>query len=206
MSKPDHYFSSTPQSDSRRSEFTIESARGTMTLFAESGVFSQHGLDKGTAVLLDTMRKQPPITLPPGSLICDLGCGSGAIALTLAALYPQCTVYAIDINERARDLCAENATRNSCANVIVASPESIDPDIAFSLLWSNPPIRIGKQALHDLLSTWLTKLHSSGVAHLVVSRNLGADSLAEWITSNSFHCERVASSKGFRVLAVEPTS
>jgi 16S rRNA G1207 methylase RsmC len=206
MNTPDHYFSSAPQSDSRRSEFTIESVRGTLTLFAESGVFSQHGLDKGTAVLLDTMRKLPASPLPAGSLLCDLGCGSGAIALTLATMYPQCTVYAVDINERARELCEENAKRNSCSNVIVASPESIDSAISFATLWSNPPIRIGKQALHDLLATWLSKLKPDGTAHLVVSKNLGADSLSQWIQSISFSCEKVASSKGFRVLAVEPTA
>ena len=206
MSKPDHYFSSTPQSDSRRSEFTIESIRGPLALFAESGVFSQHGLDKGTAVLLDTMRKQTPATISSGAAICDLGCGSGAIALTVATMYPHCTVYAVDINERARELCNENAQRNSCTNIVVTSPESIDPAITFAALWSNPPIRIGKQALHDLLETWLPKLQPDGAAHLVVSKNLGADSLAQWLDSIHFPTTRLASSKGFRVLDVRPSA
>ncbi len=201
-----HYFSDSPQSASRRTEFSIPGPTGILTLTADAGVFSHHGLDKGTSVLLDAMAKQAPNDLPPGSALCDLGCGTGAIALTLASKYPHCTVYAIDVNERARELCAENAARNGLKNVVVAAPTEIDPDIAFQLLWSNPPIRIGKDALHELLQTWLARLAPNGLAHLVVSKNLGADSLSDWMTAQHFPTVRVGSSKGFRILQVSVES
>ena len=201
-----HYFSSSPESASRRTEFTIRGPHGDVSLVADAGVFSQHGLDKGTSVLLDTMAKIAPRELPAGSALCDLGCGTGAIALTLASMYPHCTVYAIDVNERARELCAENAERNGLKNIVVAAPTEVDPEIAFQLLWSNPPIRIGKDALHELLQMWLSRLAPNGLAHLVVSKNLGADSLADWMTAQHFPTARLGSSKGFRVLQVSRES
>lgn len=197
-----HYFSDSPTTASRRTEFSLPGPTGELTLTADTGVFSQYGLDKGTAVLLEAMGKHSPAEVPAGTALCDLGCGTGAIALTLASLYPQCVVYAIDINERARELCAENAKRNGLTNVIVQDPNDVDPALRFQLLWSNPPIRIGKDALHELLLTWLARLDTEGVAHLVVSKNLGADSLADWLTKQNFPTSKLGSSKGFRVLEV----
>ena len=201
-----HYFDSSPESASRRTEFSIHGPHGVLKLVADAGVFSQHGLDKGTSVLLDSMAKLAPREMPAGSALCDLGCGTGAIALTLASMYPHCTVYAIDINERARELCAENAKRNGLKNIVVAAPTEVDLGITFELLWSNPPIRIGKEALHELLQTWLSRLAPNGAAHLVVSKNLGADSLADWMTGQHFPTIRLGSSKGFRVLQVSTES
>jgi 16S rRNA G1207 methylase RsmC len=68
-------------------------------------------------------------------------------------------------------------------------------------MWSNPPIRIGKPALHELLLTWLPRLVPGGVMRMVVGRNLGADSLQTWLTGQGYPCDRLASAKGFRVLA-----
>lgn len=197
-----HYFSESPDTASRRTEFSIEGPRGELRLASDAGVFSQYGLDKGTSVLLEAMAKHAPRELPAGSAVCDLGCGSGAIALTLASLYPHCTIYAIDVNERARELCADNAKRNGLTNVIVQAPTDVDVSLRFQLLWSNPPIRIGKDALHELLLAWLARLDIEGVAHLVVSKNLGADSLADWLSDNKFPTSKLGSSKGFRVLRV----
>lgn len=200
--RDNHYFTAQPASESHRRPFTLAVGNTTLSLMADAGVFSQHGLDKGTAVLLDTMRKLPLRELPPHSTVCDVGCGSGAIALTLAVLYPQCTVYAIDINERARQLCADNAQANALHNVRVVHPEDIPSTFECDIIWSNPPIRIGKDALHELLTSWLHRLSSHGTAHLVVGKNLGADSLTDWIRHQSFEAQKIASSKGFRIIEV----
>ncbi len=195
-----HYFSESPSRESRRGEFGFAVGDTPVTVATDSGVFSQHGLDKGTRVFLDTMLRRDLPTLEPGSALCDLGCGTGAIALALAVLYPQCDVFAVDVNERARALCAENASRNNLRNITVVPPDGFDCSRRLSLLWSNPPIRIGKEALHDLLSTWLSRLAPDGTAHLVVGKNLGADSLVSWLNEHGFPTARIASSKGFRVL------
>ena len=96
----------------------------------------------------------------------------------------------------------KDATKNNLSNIRVAHPDEVDANIRFTHIWSNPPIRIGKDALHELLLTWLHRLTDDGIAHLVVSKNLGADSLATWLINNGFATTRIGSSKGFRVLEV----
>lgn len=205
-SDPQHYFSETPQAASRRKEFAVTGTDGELTLSTDAGVFAQHGLDKGTSVLLEVMAKHDGAPIPDGSFVCDIGCGSGAIALTVAVRYPECTVYAVDTNQRARDICRENATRNGLGNIVVLSPEEVDPAIRFAALWSNPPIRIGKSALHDLLEIWFARLDTDGTAYLVVNKNLGADSLSQWLSGLSYPTTRLASRNGFRVLEVKARS
>lgn len=205
-SDPQHYFSETPQAASRRKEFAVSGTDGALTLSTDAGVFSQHGLDKGTSVFLEVMAKHEGAQVADGSFLCDIGCGSGAIALSMAVRYPACTVYAVDTNQRARDICRENATRNGLGNIVVLSPEEVDPAIRFATLWSNPPIRIGKSALHELLELWLARLDTEGTAYLVVNKNLGADSLSQWMTELSYPTTRLASRNGFRVLEVKAQS
>ena len=204
-SDPQHYFSESPQAASHRKEFAVSGVDGELTLSTDAGIFSQHGLDKGTSVFLEVMAKHDCAPIEPGSFLCDIGCGSGAIALTLAVRYPACTIYAVDTNKRARDICLENATRNGLTNIVVKAPEEVDPSIVFASMWSNPPIRIGKSALHELLELWLARLHADGTAYLVVSKNLGADSLSQWMTALNYPTTRIASRNGFRVLEVKTT-
>jgi 16S rRNA (guanine1207-N2)-methyltransferase len=79
----------------------------------------------------------------------------------------------------------------------------VPPGLAVDAIWSNPPIRIGKQALHDLLSSWLTRLVPGGAAWLVVQKHLGADSLARWLTDSGWDTTRVSSRGGYRILRAE---
>ena len=77
-------------------------------------------------------------------------------------------------------------------------------DLQVDEIWSNPPIRIGKQALHDLLLQWFSRLRPDGRAVMVVGRNLGGDSLQAWLTDQGYPTTRLASAKGFRVLESRP--
>jgi 16S rRNA (guanine1207-N2)-methyltransferase len=159
-------------------------------------------LDRGTAVLL---RASP---IPQGSpRVLDLGCGYGPIALAIALHCPGAIVDAVDVNERALALCRENAEALGVADrVRVLRPEQVESEIRYDEIWSNPPIRIGKQGLHELLLTWLARLSPDGVARLVVGKNLGSDTLQRWLIEQGYACDRVASSKGFRVLLVRHSS
>lgn len=197
-----HYFSDSPATSETKTEFVFEAMGRKLRMRTASGVFSQHGLDKGTEVLLDVMRRRSNVELKTHSHIADIGCGTGAIALTLAVQHPHCSVTAVDVNERARELTTENAHLNGLKNVTVLHPDEVDTEIRYSLMWSNPPIRIGKEALHDLLLLWLHRLTDDGLAYLVVNKNLGADSLMQWLNDNNYPAARIGSSKGFRVLEV----
>ncbi|MCW3156909.1 class I SAM-dependent methyltransferase [Micropruina sonneratiae] len=192
-----HYFAE-PSAPEKRRTITARFWDTDWTFTTANEVFSADGLDLGTAVLL---RSAPP---PAGaSRLLDLGCGWGVLAVALASACPGAVVDAVDVNPRALALCADNAAAHGVGDrVNTLTPEGADPSVRYDELWSNPPIRIGKQALHDLLSTWLPRLADDGVARLVVGRNLGADSLQRWLVESGWACARTASAKGFRVFAV----
>jgi 16S rRNA (guanine1207-N2)-methyltransferase len=196
----DHYFAEQPAGVAAEQtvEFTV--AGREYALAAAGGVFSAGRLDPGTAVLL---RKAP---LPPADTrgpVLDLGCGYGPIACVLAVAAPAATVYAVDVNARARELAARNAEAVGAADrVRVAAPDDVPDTVRFAQIWSNPPIRIGKSELHALLRRWLPRLAPDGVAWLVVGRHLGADSLHRWLEEEGWRVGRHASQKGYRVLRV----
>ncbi len=198
MSEQDHYFTAAPASADERRRLRVRLAGREVEVDVAPGIFSPGGLDKGTVVLLD----EAPAPPPTGTFL-DLGCGWGPVALTLALRSPGATVWALDVNERALDLTRRNAEALGLQGVRATTADGIPGDLRFDLIWSNPPIRVGKAVLHDLLRTWLPRLTPSGVAQLVVQRNLGSDSLQRWIgTELEMPCTRLTSSKGFRVLEV----
>lgn len=161
------------------------------------GVFSGSRLDLGTSVLLREV--DPPLE----GRVLDLGCGFGPIAVGLAVAEPGVVVDAVDVNERAVELTRRNAEHHGVTDRVQAmTPDAVPPERRYQEIWSNPPIRIGKQALHELLLTWLPRLENDGVAWLVVGKNLGADSLQAWLTAQGWPTEKLASAKGFRVLKV----
>ncbi len=198
MSDHDHYFTASPASADERRRLRVRLAGRGVDVEVAGGVFSPAGLDKGTAVLLE----EAPVPPTSGTFL-DLGCGWGPIALTLGLRSPAATVWAVDVNERALDLTRRNAASLDLPGVRAGTADEVPADVRFDLIWSNPPIRVGKTALHDLLRTWLPRLAPAGEAFLVVQKNLGSDSLQRWIEAElAMPCERLTSSKGFRVLRV----
>jgi 16S rRNA (guanine1207-N2)-methyltransferase len=202
VSAHDHYFSAEPASPGELRPLRVRLRGREVSVRVAAGVFSGDRLDLGTRVLLDAV-DDPPAT---GTLV-DVGCGWGPLTIAMAQASPGARVLAVDVNARARDLTARNAAALGLGNVTVLEPaQALDelPD-GIDEIWSNPPIRIGKAALHELLTTWLTRLRPDGRAHLVVQRNLGADSLHRWLAEElGTDVTRTASSKGFRVLTVRP--
>jgi 16S rRNA (guanine1207-N2)-methyltransferase len=196
----DHYFTAEPDAPLRRGEIEFTVAGRDYRLAVASGVFSAGRLDPGTAVLL--RKAGLPGDGAEGTFL-DLGCGYGPIACVLASEAPRATVYAVDVNARARDLAAENAGRLGLGErVLVREPDEVPEDVTFAEIWSNPPTHIGKAGLHALLERWLPRLAPGGTAWLVINRNLGGDSLHTWLVGLGWTVERVASQKGFRVLRV----
>ncbi len=194
-----HYFDESPTGPSAPIVVDVVLPDTAFAMETDRGVFSHAHLDTATSLLL---RTELPLA-SHGDLL-DLGCGAGPIALTMARRSPEATVWAIDVNERARELCARNATRNAITNLRVVHPDDVPTDVRFATIWSNPPIRVGKTALHELLVRWLDRLAPDGTAALVVQKHLGADSLQRWLVAQGWPAARVASKAGFRVLAVRP--
>jgi 16S rRNA (guanine1207-N2)-methyltransferase len=194
----EHYFAERPQAASRPGSVDLVLSDLHLRLATDRGMFSPDRIDPGTRILLDTV---PP---PPGTGdLLDLGCGYGPIALTMATRSPQAIVWAVDVNERALECGRSNAQAAGLDNVRFRLDRDVDDSTRFAAIWSNPPIRIGKPALHRLLSAWLTRLSPGGRAHLVVQKNLGSDSLQRWLEQQGWPAERLTSRAGYRVLAVE---
>ncbi|WP_232340537.1 MULTISPECIES: class I SAM-dependent methyltransferase [Bifidobacterium] len=196
----EQYFVARPASPDQRRTIQVELAGRTCQVEVSHGVFSSGRLDLGTSVLLKRV-PQPPAE---GDFL-DLGCGWGPIALSMAMQSPKANIYAVDTNLRALDLTARNAQTQDLDKVHTLTPEQVPDDLRFDLIWSNPPIRVGKAALHDLLMTYLPRLKPQGRAYLVVQRNLGADSLIPWLADTlgpGWTAEKYASSKGYRIIEV----
>lgn len=196
MSAPgSHYFDEEPTTESAPRDVTLLLPDVQLMLRTDRGVFGYDRIDPGTKLLL----LKAPAPAAAGDLL-DLGCGTGAVALTMASRSPASTVWAIDVNERARDLCRANAERNALTNVRVCAPDEVPDTARFGTIWSNPAIRIGKPALHAMLLRWLGRLTDDGAAVLVVHKHLGSDSLQTWLVAQGFPTERLASSSGYRIL------
>jgi 16S rRNA G1207 methylase RsmC len=200
----DHYFSQEPKSEYQPKQIELDVAGEVFQVSTASGTFSPLRLDFGTSVLIDHLELAPK----DGNIL-DLGCGWGPIALNLAKHSPKAKVWAVDVNSRSLELTAENAKTLGLSNIQTATPESVEPDIKFSGIWSNPPIRIGKKELHGLLLTWLPRLEKGGSAYLVVQKNLGSDSLQKWLTETlieGYEVSRLTSIKTYRIIKVLRTS
>ncbi|WP_353816705.1 class I SAM-dependent methyltransferase [Agromyces sp. SYSU T00266] len=196
----EHYFQSKPADGAALRTVPVRLAGRDVEVQTAGGVFSPDHVDLGTRVLLDEVPSAPA----SGQLL-DLGAGWGPIALTLGLQSPGAAVWAVDVNERALDLVRRNAFRLGLTNVNAAMPDDVPDDLRFSVIWSNPPIRIGKAELHAVLRRWLPRLETGATAWLVVQKNLGSDSLQRWLGEefgDGWTVERAATSKGFRVLTV----
>jgi 16S rRNA G1207 methylase RsmC len=194
-----HYFDAEPAVPSEPREVDLILPGVSLRLITDRGVFAADGVDPGTKLLL----LEAPLPSAEQHSVLDLGCGYGPIAVAVARRSPHCVVWAIDSNERARSLCIDNADRAQVSDrVRVRSPDDVGAEVEFDVIYSNPPIRIGKPALHALLERWLGRLTPDGVAYLVVQKHLGADSLARWLGDEGWTVARLVSRRAYRVLEV----
>lgn len=199
-----HYFSAQPAGEFTSREIQVRLAHRDVTVETAGGIFSPEHIDAGTEALLYSV----PEPAQAGNLL-DIGCGWGPLALTLALEAPEATVYAVDVNERALELTRRNAARLGLPQVQVSTPEALDSSLTFSTIWSNPPIRVGKDELHAMMRLWLPRLVVGGEAYLVVAKHLGADSFEKWLGAEfagTHEVSRADTRKGFRIIKVIRTS
>ena len=192
-----HYFSDSAGDDLQPREITASLVGKAVKVFTSSGVFSPDHIDLGTEVLLKELDK-----IKPSGNILDLGCGWGPIALAIALTAPEAKVTAVDVNQKSLSLTRMNAEKLNLKNITTFLPEQVPTELLFDEIWSNPPIRVGKEVLHEILVLWLNRLSVGGTARLVVQKHLGSDSLEKWLRQNfpNFEVTRVTSEKNFRVI------
>lgn len=204
MAPTSHYFDADPAAPLEHRRRRVVLRGHDVEVTTANAVFSGGGLDKATAILLHEVPSPPQ-----HGVALDLGCGWGPIALALALDAPELEVIAVDVNERALDLTRENAAQLGRSHITATTPDGVRPEVEFDVIWSNPPIRIGKPALHALLGTWLPRLRVGGSAWLVVAKQLGADSLQRHLAGtlgSGFDVTRATTDKGFRILRIDRTA
>ena len=194
-----HYFSEQPQTDAKTHSVEFELEGTVFNLTAASGTFSSTRLDSGTRVLL-----KESALFPDSGTVLDIGCGWGPISLAVATLRPETEVFGLDVNSRSLELAQANAAALKLKNFKAVRAEQIPDELLFDGIWSNPPIRVGKAVLHQLMQTWIPRLKPGASAMLVVQKQLGAESFQKWLseTFTEFDVAKQSIDKGYRVIRV----
>jgi 16S rRNA G1207 methylase RsmC len=194
-----HYFSEQPQTDAKTHSVEFELEGTVFNLTAASGTFSSTRLDSGTRVLL-----KESALFPDSGTVLDIGCGWGPISLAVATLRPETEVFGLDVNSRSLELAQANAAALKLKNFKAVRAEQIPNELLFDGIWSNPPIRVGKAVLHQLMQTWIPRLKPGASAMLVVQKQLGAESFQKWLAESftEFDVAKQSIDKGYRVIRV----
>lgn len=191
----DHYFTPSPQSAHRPAEFETRYRGKTLTFATDSGVFSRTGMDKGTQTLLDSL---PPTV---DGRVLDMGCGYGALGLSLKKAFPACSLTMADINERAVALAAENAKRNGVeAETLQSDGFEALAGRTFDLITLNPPIRAGKKVIYRLFADGAAALNPNGAMMIVIRKQQGAPSAKAYLETIFRKVEVIDRNGGYWVL------
>lgn len=196
---PEHYFTASPTSPHAQRAVTLTALGVKMRLVTDAGVFSREGLDAGTRILLEAL---PPLA----GRVLDLGCGWGALGLTLAKRYPEAQFVLTDLNERACQLSKRNAEANALQNVRVLCGDGFEPvQGAFDWICTNPPIRAGKRVIYALFARAAEHLLPGGRLAIVMRKQQGAASALRFLEENYACVQTLDKSAGYWVLcASEP--
>ncbi|MFD0829677.1 class I SAM-dependent methyltransferase [Neobacillus sp. M.A.Huq-85] len=193
----EHYYSRTQkvESDPKYWDFTLKNHR--FRFKTDNGVFSKREVDFGSRILIEAF-EMPDVE---GSIL-DVGCGYGPIGLTMALTYPERMVHMVDVNERAIELAKENAVLNRIENVVIFESDRLMgvKTSDFAVVLTNPPIRAGKQVVHDIFEQSHEYLASGGELWVVIQKKQGAPSAIEKLKELFSEVETVDKSKGYFVI------
>jgi 16S rRNA (guanine1207-N2)-methyltransferase len=194
---PDHYFSKMPESAHRPHECAFEYRGRGLTFETDAGVFSREGVDKGTALLLCAL---PDLS---GDVL-DMGCGWGAVGISVACANPGAYVTMADINIRAVELSQRNMRRNGVAARVLESDgfSSLGGEM-FSYILTNPPIRAGKQVIYSLFAKSAEHLLPGGSLYLVIRKQQGAPSAISYLETVFAKTQVVMRGSGFFVIRAD---
>lgn len=191
----EHYFSENPSTahELRRFEYEVKGHKIFFT--TDKGVFSRLNVDKGSDLMINAM----PENLS-GSLL-DMGCGYGAIGLSLAKINPSLHVTMVDINQRAVELAIKNAKANKIDNVTIFKSDGFSEVTGlFDYIVTNPPIRAGKEVVHSILEQSIEHLREGGMLYVVIQKKQGGPSAVDKLMYVYGNCEKIVKSGGYWVL------
>ena len=190
------YFAENPDAKHDIHELNVELLGQRLTFLTDAGVFSKKMIDYGSRVLLSVL------DFEAGERVLDVGCGYGPLGLSLAKAYGV-TATMVDINQRALDLSQKNAERNQVSAHIFQSNVYEKVSGIFDHIISNPPIRAGKQVVHEVISGSYEHLTEGGDLTLVIQKKQGAPSAKSKMETVFGNCEIVKKDKGYYILRSE---
>ena len=190
------YFAENPDAKHDIHELNVELLGQQLTFLTDAGVFSKKMSDYGSRVLLSVLDTEA------GERVLDVGCGYGPLGLTLAKAQGV-TATMVDINQRALDLAQKNAERNQVSAHIFQSNVYEKVNGIFDHIISNPPIRAGKQVVHEVISGSYEHLTEGGDLTLVIQKKQGAPSAKSKMEAVFSNCEIVKKDKGYYILRSE---
>lgn len=190
----EHYYTQTPQSKSDKKSFDIHFKGHDLSFVTDAGVFSKGELDKGSALLLATM---PTLT---GEVL-DMGCGWGAIGITLMKMQPHLSLTMVDINSRALALTRENLVLNGLhAQTLQSNGFEGLSEQRFMAIVTNPPIRAGKQVIYGMFRDAKPFLLPEGALYIVIRKQQGAESAIRFLKTLYSRVEVLKKGGGFYVV------
>jgi 16S rRNA (guanine1207-N2)-methyltransferase len=196
-SPTEHYFTEEPRSPSRRHELRVLYRGEVLSFQVDQSVFASHGLDPGTALLIESLEPGPV------TRVLDLGCGWGAIGIAAARLYPDAHVVLTDVNRRAVGLARRNIARNQLKNVEVRAGSLFQPvqGEKFDLIATNPPYHVGREVILRLLAEVPGALRPGGRLLLVGKGSQGILFYQTWLRENFPGSVEISSrGSGYRVV------
>ena len=193
----DHYFSARPQSRHRYAEASYEYRGCALTFTTDAGVFSRGEIDFGTDVLLRALPQEV------GGRVLDLGCGWGAVGVSVGKRYPDARILMTDVNERALELASANARSNGVAAETRISDGFAAVDGGFDYILTNPPIRAGKQVIYRMFSDAAAHLTAEGRLYFVIRKQQGAESALKYVQTVYRAADVIEKSGGFWVIRCE---
>ena len=187
------YYAENPDAAHDIHELSVELLGEKMTFLTDAGVFSKKMIDFGSQLLLKCLE------VNQGETVLDVGCGYGPLGLSLAKAYGvQATM--VDINNRALDLARQNAERNKVEATIFQSNIYEQVEGKFDHVISNPPIRAGKQVVHEIIEKSQDFLETGGDLTIVIQKKQGAPSAKSKMEDVFGNCEIVKKDKGYYIL------
>lgn len=193
----EHYYTKNPTSEHHERDIKAEIFGHEFVFTTDSGVFSRDGIDPGTRTLIEAM---PEIT---GRAL-DLGCGWGASGLPVAWKNPDCHVVMTDINERAAELARRNAMRNGIKNITIVTGDGFESvEGTFDAVFTNPPIRAGKQVIYGFFAEAMNRLNAGGSLFIVIRKQQGAPSALKYLNEISSEAKVIDRSGGYWIIQAD---
>lgn len=189
------YFNNNPNLASEPIYFEYYYLKNIIKFKSDNGVFSKHGIDFGTNLLIKTIK------LDNVKTVLDCGCGIGIIGLSLAKNNPEIHVDMIDVNNRAIALAKENAMTNKINNVNIFESnvyENVTKE--YDMIISNPPIRAGKQVVHTILREGKNHLVKGGCLYIVIQKKQGSESALKALRETYENVEVLTKDKGYYII------